>query len=188
MSPPGWPWTPGLKLSSCFSSSPTVAETTGVHHHAQHCTLLIVFYNCLIEDYQPQSHWRIKTDLLKQCFSVLGWPGLYCIIISTRTKGGDISTVLVVATAGQWLEHSPVMQSLTAVPFWCCWLSRLPAPPAGRGVLLTPHCSLFQVAVLNNHEQLVQLLLDKGADPSVKNEVNKLYWRFSFGGEYNTRI
>jgi ankyrin repeat protein len=55
-------------------------------------------------------------------------------------------------------------------------------------VLLTPHCSLFQVAVLNNHEQLVQLLLDKGADPSVKNEVNKLYWRFSFGGEYNTRI
>lgn len=29
----------------------------------------------------------------------------------------------------------------------------------------------FQVAVLNNHEQLVQLLLDKGADVSVKNEV-----------------
>lgn len=29
----------------------------------------------------------------------------------------------------------------------------------------------FQVAVLNNHEQLVQLLLDKGADATVKNEV-----------------
>ena len=29
----------------------------------------------------------------------------------------------------------------------------------------------FQVAVLNNHGELVQLLLDKGADASVKNEV-----------------
>lgn len=29
-----------------------------------------------------------------------------------------------------------------------------------------------QVAVLNNHEELVQLLLDKGADVSVKNEVS----------------
>jgi len=29
------------------------------------------------------------------------------------------------------------------------------------------------VAVLNNHEELVQLLLDKGADASVKNEFGK---------------
>lgn len=51
------------------------------------------------------------------------------------------------------------------------WTS--PPPPAlaleGRSLLTTLLC--FQVAVLNNHEQLVQLLLDKGADASVKNEV-----------------
>ena len=40
------------------------------------------------------------------------------------------------------------------------------------GLSHTPLTFVSQVAVLNNHEELVQLLLDKGADASVKNEVN----------------
>lgn len=50
----------------------------------------------------------------------------------------------------------------------CC----LGAFGVGEGAgQLTWHCCVFQVAVLNNHEQLVELLLDKGADASIKNEV-----------------
>lgn len=63
-------------------------------------------------------------------------------------------------------------------PWWPCVLPDVPA--RGTPWLLLgppqPYCpplpSMFQVAALNNHEELVQLLLDRGADASVKNEVS----------------
>lgn len=77
-----------------------------------------------------------------------------------------------------------VMQSHSGLRPFTVLLVALRSPPApgmallwlggvGVGVGPTPTALAFdsQVAVLNNHEELVQLLLDKGADAGVKNEV-----------------
>lgn len=34
---------------------------------------------------------------------------------------------------------------------------------------------ILQVAVLNNYEHLVQILLDRGADPNIQNQVRTSY-------------
>lgn len=101
------------------------------------------------------------------------YPGLSCII-SVWTEVRNISCLQLNSQQDAGQSRAAVGSGLAQ---GC--LGRWTVPPPNprylhlfwRGGELLTTLLCFQVAVLNNHEQLVQLLLDKGADASVKNEV-----------------
>lgn len=123
-----------------------------------------------------QGYCGIKVDLFKQrtcCFSALGCRASFqCrqrketfffppLLLNSQQEAGQSR-----GAVGSGLAQGCLMRRTPTLT---------PSPPLPALVLegSAPHTILFcfQIAVLNNHEQLVQLLLDKGADASVKNEV-----------------